>query len=727
MIDTSEVAQITMVSSKTHNIWITWFLIVIIILIALALRLPGYGESGLWNDEAIVAAMAEQPFPELLEKVRRDAHPPLFFVIEKFIRMGLGFEGWTEAGVRAISLVFGILTIPVIFLIGRQMISNRAGLLAAFLLAISPMHVHYSREGRNYMLLMLLVMLAMSCVVSMYRRPNMRTGFLSALVFIALVYTHNISIFILVPVGLMLVVFLLRRGDKESLSSLGVTLGVSLIGVLPWLPTLLSQSSRISKTATNGSGPIEWVQPHWEKLFPFQVPTSLAAMSHGSMPPVNNFVYEIWWTAWLALGVSAVLILAGWRCRTRWQEPWSGYLLVTAGLGSLILLFIASWIGTPIYTIGRVDTIALPAFILLVASGIQATEVAPGHQPCLKLITLLLPKSELVRCPGRLLGRAAICMVLVVILTVVSIKPIQTEMNATRGTKNKNWIRYFSNFTAKGDIFIVTGKWWTSFEYYLPRFEKDLHLVGFPSGREEHPNWLDWSVYKGDKLAKDADAVARKVAQIAMEENSMVWVYPGRVFAGIGIMEFGILLKALLRHMTPVTLDEHPRIGNKQYLAFRTKNPNQKGNQKVDQVPGNVDSELHLLPTWFETARELQNAGQLSKAIPYFERIVELNAEYQSAEFWLGFAYQKSGQSQNAIDTYIHFLEHNPDDVQTHFNLAYEYMDGNSCKNAVVHFNKVLELRPSYLEVHLHLSSCYRTLGDETLARKHGNIYQKKQ
>ena len=716
-----------MVPSNTRNTWIAWILVLIIILIALAIRLPGFGESGLWNDEAIVAAVAEQPIPEILEKVRQDAHPPLFFIIQRFVRIGLGFEGWTESGVRAISLVFGILTIPVIFLIGRQMISTRAGVLAAFLLTISPMHVHYSREGRNYMLLMLLVMLAMSCVVSMYRRPSMRTGFISALVFIALVYTHSISLFILAPVGIMLVAFLLKRGDKDSISTLGVTLGVSLVGVLPWLPTLFSQVFSISKTSTNGSGPIEWVQPFWDKLFPFQLPTSLAAMSHGSMPPVDNFVSEIWWTAWLALGVSAVLIFAGWRCRTRWQEPWSGYLLVIAGLGSLILLFIASWVGTPVYTIGRVDTIALPAFILLVASGIQVTSIGSGSHPYFKLVTSSWRKVVFVLRPGQILGRLAICLLPVIILTILSVKPIQTEIDAERGTQNKNWIRYFSRHTSEGDIFVVTGKWWTSFEYYLPRFGKTLHLVGFPSGREEHPNWLDWSVYKGDKLVKDADAVALKVAKIAKEKNSMVWVYPGRNSAGNGNKEIEPLLSALLRHMTSVTLDEHPRVGNKPYLAFRTKDPEQIDYQKIGQVPGNDESELQLFPTLFETARNFQKAGQHQSAIPYFERIIKLNPDYKLVEFWLGFAYQKSGQSQIAIDTYLRFLENNPNHVQAYFNLAYELKSVDNCITAVEHFNKVLQLRPSYLESHLHLSSCYRTLGDGALANKHENLYQKEQ
>ncbi len=719
----ADMAQTRIAALKKYRFWATWFSLAIIVLIALALRLPGFGESGLWNDEAIVAAVAEHPFPELLEEVRRDAHPPLFFIIERFIRLGLGFEGWTEAGVRAISLVLGIITILVIFLVGRQMISNRTGLLAAFLLAISPMHVHYSREGRNYTLLILLVIMAMSCVVSMYRRPNVRIGFLTALVFIALVYTHSVSFFILAPVGIMLLVSLLRRGDKESLTSLGVTISVSLVGILPWLPTLLSQSSRISKTATNGSGPIEWVRPHWEKLFPFQVPSSLGAMSHGSMPPVNNFVYELWWTAWFALGVSAVLILVGWRYRATWREPWSGYLLATAGLGSLILMFIASWLGTPIYSIGRVDTIALPAFILLIASGVQVTTAGLGQQRLLNLRVSSWNKVETVLQSGHLLRSSVVWLVPVVILTVLAVKPIQTENEAVRGTQNKNWIRYISQFTTDGDVFIITGKWWTSLEYYLPRFDKDLHLVGFPGGREDHPNWLDWSVYGGDNLKTDADAVARKAMQIATVENSAVWVYLGRASAGIGVAELAELLHALSKHMTQVDSDVSPW----NYATFRPVNAPERKDRTLEEVTRIADLDPRSLLHQYKAARALQSAGKHSEAIPYFERIMNLDSEYKLTGFWLGFAYQKTGQSQKAVETYIHFLKQNPNHVQSHFNLAYELMVKNNCKLAVEHFNKALKLKPSYQEVHLYLSKCYTKLGDVKLATHHSQLIRKEE
>jgi len=139
-----------------------------------------------------------------------------------------------------------------------------------------------------------------------------------------------------------------------------------------------------------------------------------------------------------------------------------------------------------------------------------------------------------------------------------------------------------------------------------------------------------------------------------------------------------------------------------------------------------ADLDPRSLKYQYAAARTLQEAGKRPEAIPYFERIMGLNRDYELAGFWLGFAYQKTGQSQHAIDTYLRFLKHNPDHVQGHFNLAYELMNENDCQTAIVHFDRVLELRPAYIEAHKYLARCYRILGNEESATQHEKAYKSK-
>jgi len=61
--------------------------------------------------------------------------------------------GLTEAAVRATGVLFGTLTILAVFLLGRRLLSEKAGLAAAALLAVSPWHFQFSRSGFRGILL----------------------------------------------------------------------------------------------------------------------------------------------------------------------------------------------------------------------------------------------------------------------------------------------------------------------------------------------------------------------------------------------------------------------------------------------------------------------------------------------------------------------------------------------------------------------------------------------
>jgi tetratricopeptide (TPR) repeat protein len=139
-----------------------------------------------------------------------------------------------------------------------------------------------------------------------------------------------------------------------------------------------------------------------------------------------------------------------------------------------------------------------------------------------------------------------------------------------------------------------------------------------------------------------------------------------------------------------------------------------------------ADSDTRSLWYQYKAARALQNAGKRAESIPYFERIIGLDPDFEQTEFWLGFSYQKTGQSQKAIDMYNRFLQSHPNHAQSHFNLAHELKSVKDYNTAVVHFKKTLELKPSYRAAHLHLSICYRVLGNEELAAHHESIYESK-
>jgi len=126
------------------------------LLAAAALRLHGLGALSFYYDELYAVRIHGLSLRNLAGVVARtafyDIHPPLYY---------LAALGWTaaagtsEAAARELSAVAGVLTLPVAYLLGRDLHSRKTGLLAAALLAVYPVHVYYSREARMYALMAL--------------------------------------------------------------------------------------------------------------------------------------------------------------------------------------------------------------------------------------------------------------------------------------------------------------------------------------------------------------------------------------------------------------------------------------------------------------------------------------------------------------------------------------------------------------------------------------------
>ncbi len=113
--------------------------------VGFGLRLWQLDALGFNSDEAVyagqAAALASDPALKNIFPIFR-AHPLLFQWVMA-LAMGVGVEGM---GLRVLSGVIGMATVGLAFLIGRLMYGQRAGLLAALLLAVMPYHVVVTRQ-----------------------------------------------------------------------------------------------------------------------------------------------------------------------------------------------------------------------------------------------------------------------------------------------------------------------------------------------------------------------------------------------------------------------------------------------------------------------------------------------------------------------------------------------------------------------------------------------------
>ena len=85
-----------------------------------------------------------------------EAHPPLYYTLLKFWSM---LAGTSEAGLRSMSAVAGVLTVYLAFVAGRLALDEQKdawiALGAAAIIALHPVQIHFSQEARAYQILAL--------------------------------------------------------------------------------------------------------------------------------------------------------------------------------------------------------------------------------------------------------------------------------------------------------------------------------------------------------------------------------------------------------------------------------------------------------------------------------------------------------------------------------------------------------------------------------------------
>ena len=125
----------------TPNNRLSFILLLLIILIGISLRLYQLGSNSLWFDEAISVWFANESLGNILIKqTSGDVHPPFYYIL---LSLWINVLGNGEFEVRLLSAIFGILSIPLLYLIVKNLFGNQPALISALILAISLLVFFY--------------------------------------------------------------------------------------------------------------------------------------------------------------------------------------------------------------------------------------------------------------------------------------------------------------------------------------------------------------------------------------------------------------------------------------------------------------------------------------------------------------------------------------------------------------------------------------------------------
>jgi mannosyltransferase len=186
-------------------------------LLGALLRFATLGVQAYHHDEIVTASrVLRVGFGHAMDAVGfSESAPPLYYALAWLWTQVAGNGEW---GLRSLSAIAGVATIPVAYLVGRELRGERAGVIAAALVAVNPMLLWYSQEARAYALLGFFCVLSLLyCVCALQggsRRDFTWWGVFSALA----LATHYFAVFPLIAE----VVLLARRRGRAILSGLWI-------------------------------------------------------------------------------------------------------------------------------------------------------------------------------------------------------------------------------------------------------------------------------------------------------------------------------------------------------------------------------------------------------------------------------------------------------------------------------------------------------------------------
>ena len=206
------------------------------------LRFYGLGHQGFWFDEANTALLVRFSPGKMLGLIpQSESTPPLYYCVAW---VWARVFGDTEAGLRSLSALAGVLVIPVAYLVADKLVSRRAGVIAAALTACNPLLIWYSQEARSYELLALLTGLSLLAFVHARAAPAPRVLVLWVLAAAAALATHYYAALAVVPQAVWLLAQ--HRHDRR----VRVAVGIVAVCGLALVPLAASQ---------NGTGHDSWI------------------------------------------------------------------------------------------------------------------------------------------------------------------------------------------------------------------------------------------------------------------------------------------------------------------------------------------------------------------------------------------------------------------------------------------------------------------------------------
>lgn len=393
-------------------------LILAVTFLGAILRIYQLGTESVWLDEATTYLMSSNTLYGIYETTKSDVHPPLYYFVVHFFL----FAGKSELLMRFPSMMFGILAIPLLYMLGTRLFSVKEGLISSFLLAISLSHIYYSQEARMYSMLVFLTLGSFFFFYAAIEDKHIGFWIMFVVFTVLNIYTHYFGFFIF-PIEVLYFIVLLFSYEHKKLHFKPERLPQAKVFFACVISIVILIIPRIQvffeQAASRVGGDVTWGvdQTHFIS----------SMLSHFTMSESPSLLYLTFFIIGLAVMVrsdrSKALLLSSW----------------------FILPIIVSYYLSDIMPFHpRYLLFILPAYLLMISRGLTATS------------SFIFSQSKAPKKDGRSVENKQqfLTMLFLFVFLLNAMVPILNYYSSPQKEDWRNVASYISSVTEKGDVIV---------------------------------------------------------------------------------------------------------------------------------------------------------------------------------------------------------------------------------------------------------------------------------
>ena len=227
--------------------------LVLLTIVAFAIRLINLGKLNLWFDEGVSAETIQKGLSFIVkDSFTAEPNPPLYNILMYF---WVQIFGDSEFFLRFPSAIFGALSISLVYLIGKKYVSKEVGLLSAILIIGNPFYLYYSQEARAYSLFSFVALASVYYFPGGFEWKDKRKYFFATLL---VPWVHAYGVFLILAQNIYILIKSVKRNleieEKVFLKNWIKLQAIIILFASSWYIAFILNSEKYFNR-------LEWIKP----------------------------------------------------------------------------------------------------------------------------------------------------------------------------------------------------------------------------------------------------------------------------------------------------------------------------------------------------------------------------------------------------------------------------------------------------------------------------------